>query len=152
MVVKDYKFFFENRLFDSREEAYQFGKFLNEVEREGCTRLPYPRNVAQFAHSLFRFQVVPNWSKIKVNRMYRVLTTFFNYHDDMKEKLLETGDNILIENSVDSFWGNGKGKKKGGKNMLGKLLMIVRAEIGGKPIPQDLHGLYESDCERKGEN
>jgi len=49
----------------------------------------------------------------------------------LREKLLATKDDILIEGNTwgDIFWGICRGK---GQNILGKLLMQVRNEIGGR--------------------
>lgn len=46
----------------------------------------------------------------------------------LRQKLLDTGDELLIENNYwnDTFWGVCNGV---GNNMLGKLLMQIRAEI-----------------------
>ncbi len=79
------------------------------------------------AHGLFFWDIVKNWSNIKVERMYEVLKIKFS-NDELKQKLLATGNSILIENSKsDSFWGIGKKEK--GKNMLRNLLMKVRGEL-----------------------
>jgi len=59
--------------------------------------------------------------------MYNVLKAKFQ-DEELKQKLLETGDAILREVSkTDSVWGIGK--KGNGKNMLGQLLMKVRKEL-----------------------
>lgn len=60
--------------------------------------------------------------------MYDALRYKFTLHKDLCEKLLETGDAILIEHTVkDRYWADGGDGK--GKNMLGKLLMKVREEL-----------------------
>lgn len=48
--------------------------------------------------------------------------------DLLRQKLLDTGDELLIENNYwnDTFWDVCNGV---GNNMLGKLLMQIRAEI-----------------------
>ncbi|MFM5947390.1 MAG: NADAR family protein, partial [Dolichospermum sp.] len=52
----------------------------------------------------------------------------FMTHGDIREILLLTGDNILIEDSpIDYFWGCGADGT--GENYLGKILMSVRGEI-----------------------
>ena len=50
---------------------------------------------------------------------------------ELRDKLLETGDSVLIEGNTwhDNYWGNcscAKCKDIEGKNMLGRLLMQVR--------------------------
>ena len=118
---------FEGREFPSAEHAYQFGKFKDEDTREWAMEAPKPHLLAILSHGLFSWDIVSNWSKIKVLRMHNVLRAKFS-DGELMYKLLDTGDSILIENSKsDAFWGIGKTEK--GKNMLGQLLMRVREEI-----------------------
>jgi hypothetical protein len=83
------------------------------------------------AHGLYTWDIVSDWSKIKFDRMRQVLRAKFTQHDDLKQLLLSTGDSRLVEvgsvaNVVNCTWGEVNGK---GKNMLGVLLMELRAEL-----------------------
>ena len=121
---------FENRVFRSSEDAYQFGKPLDGMVAEWIISAPKPHLCAMAAHGLLSFDITPNWQKIKVSRMLDVLRVKFMRHEDLNQKLIGTGDAILIEDSkTDAFWGIGK--KRNGKNMLGNLLMQVRSELRG---------------------
>jgi hypothetical protein len=65
------------------------------------------------------------------NRMRSVLRSKFLQHEDLRALLLETGDARLVEmgrtnNPVNRVWGEVNGK---GLNMLGVLLMEIRAEL-----------------------
>ena len=54
----------------------------------------------------------------------------FMTHLEIREILLITGDEMLIENSpTDYFWGCGTNRT--GENHLGRILMSVRSEIRG---------------------
>lgn len=118
---------FEEREFSSAEYAYQFAKFKDEAVREWAMEAPKPHLLAILAHGLFSWDIVKDWSKIKVKRMHNVLKAKFS-DNELRQKLLDTGDSILIENSKsDAFWGVGKHGK--GRNKLGGLLMKVREEI-----------------------
>lgn len=118
---------FEGIKFPTTEHAYQYGKFKDKDAREWAMKSPNPHLLSVLAHGLFSWDIVKNWNNIKVDRMYNVLKIKFS-NDELKQKLLETGNSILIENSKsDSFWGIGKKGK--GKNMLGKHLMKIREEI-----------------------
>ena len=101
------------------------------VERfnaEWLISAPKPHLCAMAAHGLMAFDIRPDWQAIKVDRMRDVLRAKFNQHEDLKQKLLDTGDAILVEDSkTDRFWGIGK--KMNGKNMLGELLMKIRDEL-----------------------
>src|SRR6266404_3576242 len=83
------------------------------------------------AHGLYTWDIVSDWSKIKYDRMRQVLRAKFTQHDDLKQLLLSTADSRLVEvgsvaNVVNCTWGEVNGK---GKNMLGVLLMELRAEL-----------------------
>lgn len=118
---------FEDREFSTGEHAYIYGKIKDEEIKEWVMNAPKPHLVSIVGHGLFSWDIVENWSKIKVDRMYKVLRVKFS-DEELRQKLLDTGDAILIENSkTDPFWGIGK--KGNGKNMLGMLLMKVREEI-----------------------
>lgn len=119
---------FENRVFRSSEDAYQFGKPLEGMTAEWLISAPKPHLCAMAAHGLMAFDIRPDWQAIKVDRMKDILRAKFSQHDDLKQKLIDTGDAILIEDSkTDNFWGCGRNMR--GKNMLGNLLMQVREEL-----------------------
>lgn len=69
----------------------------------------------------------PDWEETKVQIMYDILKIKFAY-PDLRAKLLETGDKLLVEGNYwhDTFWGVCNGK---GTNVLGHLLMKLRNEI-----------------------
>jgi ribA/ribD-fused uncharacterized protein len=121
---------FEGITFPTSEHAYQYGKFKDHITRDWAMKSPKPHLLSILAHGLFYWDINPNWSKIKVDRMYEILKVKFS-NPELKLKLLNTGNSIIIENSKsDSFWGIGKKEK--GKNILGKLLMKIRSEIKKK--------------------
>jgi ribA/ribD-fused uncharacterized protein len=60
--------------------------------------------------------------------MLKGLRAKFNQSLELKNRLLETGNALLIEDSLyDYYWGVGRNKT--GKNRLGALLMQVREEL-----------------------
>jgi len=119
---------FEGKTFPTNEHAYQYGKPKDIEVAEWIMKAPKPHLVALISHSLFFYDMKPEWNKIKVERMKAILRAKFTQHEDLKERLLQTGSKILIENSkMDAFWGIGKNGK--GKNILGKLLMEIRSEF-----------------------
>ena len=66
-----------------------------------------------------------DWESVKDSIMSKGLLQKFSTHTDIKEILLSTGDNYIVENSpIDYYWGCGEDKS--GKNMLGKLLVSIR--------------------------
>jgi ribA/ribD-fused uncharacterized protein len=122
---------FEGREFPTAEHAYQAGKPRSDLVREWILAAPSPSLVAMAAHGLYRWDIVPNWSKVKHGRMLNVLRAKFSQQDDLRELLWSTGSARLVEtprvdNAISRHWGMINGK---GQNMLGVLLMKVRDEL-----------------------
>jgi len=125
---------FEGEDFATSEHAYQAGKARKPAVKEWLMAAPSPALLAMAAHGLYVWDVSPNWSKIKFERMKNVLMAKFTQHQDLYDLLLSTGDARLVEsatvdNAVNRLWGEVNGV---GKNMLGKLLMEVREELHAK--------------------
>lgn len=123
--------FFEGDCFPTSEHAYQAGKARKPAVRAWLMDAPSPALLAMAAHGLYYWDVAPGWSATKFERMKNVLRAKFTQYDDLRELLLSTGDARLVEaattdNEVNRTWGEVNGV---GRNMLGKLLMEVRAEL-----------------------
>lgn len=70
----------------------------------------------------------PDWDTWKLMAMRKALFAKFTQHEDLRRLLLETGEKILHENSMeDYYWGIGA--EGTGLSMLGKLLMALREEL-----------------------
>jgi ribA/ribD-fused uncharacterized protein len=126
---------FEGRTFPTSEHAYQAGKAQKPAVREWILSAPTPALAAMAAHGLYVWDVVPDWAKIKFDRMRAVLRAKFDQHADLRELLMSTGDARLVEagavnNAVNRLWGEVDGK---GENMLGVMLMELRAAYALKP-------------------
>ena len=68
-----------------------------------------------------------NWEVVKTQIMREAVLKKFLTHGDIREILLSTGSELLVEDSPkDYFWGCGAAKT--GKNHLGQILMSVREE------------------------
>lgn len=76
------------------------------------------------------------WNKNKVSVMYYILVQKFLQNEDLMDQLLFTGDIELIEDNAwgDRFWGRDQTGE--GLNMLGEILMKIRAEAR-KDIDED---------------
>lgn len=122
---------FEGRVYPTAEHAYQAGKARRPEVRDWILAAPSPALLAMAAHGLYYWDITPGWSKIKIDRMKRILIAKFTQHEDLRELLLSTGNKRLVEsatvdNPVNRLWGEVNGK---GQNTLGRLLMEVRAEL-----------------------
>ena len=75
-----------------------------------------------------------DWDEVKNDVMRRVVRLKFEQNTDLRKRLIDTGDVVLIEgnNWHDNYWGactcEGCERKKG-KNMLGNILMELRSEF-----------------------
>jgi ribA/ribD-fused uncharacterized protein len=125
------KIVFEGQEYETAEHAYQAGKARKEKVREWILSAPSPSLLAMAAHGLYSWDIVPNWSSTKYDRMRAVLHAKFSQHDDLAALLVSTKDARLVEtgtvkNVVNTTWGEVNGE---GKNILGNLLMEVRETL-----------------------
>lgn len=122
---------FEGETFTTSEHAYQAGKARKPEVRDWVLSAPSPSLVAMAAHGLYYWDIAPGWSRTKFDRMRGVLRAKFTQHEDLKEMLLSTGNARLVESAtvdseVNRLWGEVNGE---GRNMLGQLLMELRASL-----------------------
>lgn len=116
------------------EGAFQAQKTFNEEERKFIATLtPAQAKKACGRRGLNGFRVIlrEDWDKVKDNIMFEVVLNKFKNNTELKEKLLSTGNAILVEGNYwhDNYWGNctcEKCKQTYGHNQLGKTLMKVR--------------------------
>ncbi|MBB6372631.1 GTP cyclohydrolase II [Chryseobacterium shigense] len=106
------------------EHFYQAQKFINDSSKEKI-RLAKTAEEAYLLGNNLQESRVDNWENRRVQIMERAVYEKFSQHDFLKEKLLETGELLIKENSpTDSFWGIGSDGL--GKNVLGRILMDIR--------------------------
>jgi ribA/ribD-fused uncharacterized protein len=122
---------FEETSFATAEHAYQAGKARRPEVRDWLMAAPSPALLAMAAHGLYQWDIAPSWSRIRFDRMRAVLQAKFTQHEDLRELLLSTGSARLVEtatvdSAVNRLWGEVNGV---GKNMLGILLMELRAQL-----------------------
>lgn len=126
---------FEGTTYPTSEHAYQAGKARKQAVRDWILSAPTPALAAMAAHGLYVWDVVPDWAKIKFDRMRAVLRAKFDQHADLRDLLLSTGEARLVEagtvnNAVNRLWGEVDGK---GENMLGVMLMELRDAYREQP-------------------
>lgn len=116
--------------FESVEAAFQAAKTLDMSER----RQFVGKNPSE-AKRLGRRNVVlrSDWEEVKYGIMLDLVRQKFK-NQGLKQKLLDTGDQYLVEGNDwhDNIWGDCdcfKCQKITGKNNLGKILMKVREEL-----------------------
>ena len=115
---------FEGLTFTSSEAAFQAAKCADQNEREKFVNLSAGRTKRLGKKVNLR----EDWNRVKIDVMREVLICKFSQNPELKEKLIATGNEELIEgnNWNDRFWGVCRGV---GQNHLGKLLMDIRRTI-----------------------
>lgn len=110
-------------VYPSVEHAFQAAKSLDRKIRECFLN----GSAGEAKIKGRRVEIRGDWEQVKVSVMKEFLRQKFT-QEPLKTKLLETGDALLVEGNTwgDTFWGVCNGE---GQNMLGKLLMEVRAEL-----------------------
>ena len=110
--------------FRNSEAAFQAQKTIDEIERVQFTSLD-----ASNSKRLGRAVTLrDDWGKVKIQVMYEICYAKFTQNPHLAEKLVATGDEVLVEGNTwnDKFWGVCNGK---GMNHLGKILMAIRTEL-----------------------
>jgi ribA/ribD-fused uncharacterized protein len=121
--------FLKGRKWPTSEHYFQAQKFAGTPHEEAVRLCKTPSQAAQMGRSR-KLPLRPDWEAVKEEVMMDALRAKFTQHDDLRAILLGTGDEELVEHTVnDSYWGDGGDGS--GKNRLGALLMRLRAELRG---------------------
>lgn len=108
------------------EAAFQAQKCRTEEEK-----IPFMTCTATKAKRMGRQVLLrPDWESVKIQLMEEIVRAKFSQNPRLAEKLLKTGDKMLIEGNTwrDTFWGVDLESGKG-ENHLGQILMKVRSEL-----------------------
>lgn len=110
----------------NNEAAFQAQKCLTEEEKLAFTELP-PNKAKRLGRQV---TLRSDWEQVKVGIMEEIVRAKFTQNDDLRSRLLATGDAELVEgnNWNDTFWGVHLSTGKG-ENHLGQILMKVRSEL-----------------------
>ena len=75
-----------------------------------------------------KIELISDWEKVKLSVMFEVVFAKFSQNEELKQKLLATGNEELVEgnNWGDTFWGM---VNEVGENHLGKILVKVRTAL-----------------------
>jgi len=115
----------DGKEYSSTEHAFQAAKTLLEKERSKIRKADTPGKAKRLGKLV---KLRKDWESVKVGVMRELVLQKFTRHQDLREKLLATGDAELIEGNTwgDRYWGTVDGQ---GKNWLGKILMEVRKQL-----------------------
>ncbi len=108
------------------EHYFQAQKFCGQPFAEKIRNTVSPMRAAQMARRQPGLR--SDWERVKDNVMRTALHAKFTQHRSLHALLLGTQDARLVEHTAnDSYWGDGGNGT--GKNMLGRLLMELRAQL-----------------------
>ncbi len=106
------------------EHYFQAQKFPQTEHCDQIRQAKTPKDAAKMGRERSR-PLRQDWEQVKDDIMRKAVLRKFETHADIREILLATGEEEIVENAPgDYYWGCGKDGS--GKNMLGQILMEVR--------------------------
>ncbi len=123
------------------EHYFQAAKFIG-VDSEHAAAIrgaPSPMVAARMGRSRAH-PIRPDWETVKDDVMRHAVRAKVEQHDDVRRALEETGTAEIVEHTPrDAYWGDGPDGS--GRNMLGRILMELRADRPRPAsVPDDTDG------------
>lgn len=140
----------QGQLFQSAEHAFQYIKACRNNHPTQASLILKARDAKEAKIIGSGVQIAPKWDAVKEEVMQRVVTAKFESNDLLARKLVDTGDKVLVEATMDLFWGahatfNSKSIASNnwkGANRLGAILMELRENLKRNfPVQQDIDNL-----------
>jgi len=122
------KFFYKKIEYKTNEHAFQAAKTLNITEQKIIIEAKTPGKAKSLGKKV---SLRTDWEKVKHSIMKDIILCKFNCNHELKQMLIDTGTQELIEGNMwhDNTWGDCqcyRCKNINGQNLLGKILMEVR--------------------------
>lgn len=119
-------FIWKDRMFCNSEAAFQSEKSLDPKVQDSFTRM----TASEAKSAGRRLKLRPDWEEVKDGIMEEIVYEKFSQNDYLLERLLDTGDAVLIEGNSwhDTYWGVDSSTGEG-ENKLGLILMRVRDRL-----------------------
>lgn len=122
-----YSFELDGKRWMTSEHYFQAQKFCGTEHEEVIRLLDNPKKAAEMGRNR-DLPLRADWDQVKDDIMRKAVLSKFTQNEEIKNILLSTGTEILVEKTTnDYYWGCGKDGS--GKNMLGNILMEVREKI-----------------------
>jgi ribA/ribD-fused uncharacterized protein len=119
----------KGRVWPTVEHYYQAQKFAGTDYEELIRHAAGPLDAKTMAHEGSR-PVRADWDAVKDEIMREAVLRKFQTHPDLREALLATGEEQLMEDAPDDYYW-GRGADGTGANRLGQILMEVRSLLRG---------------------
>ena len=115
---------YDGTVWPTAEHAFQAAKTNNEEQKVAIWNALTPGHAKKMGKKV---TLRHDWEEKKIDVMLQIVRSKFT-NEELKQKLLATGDTKLVEGNYwnDRFWGVCQGE---GQNHLGRILMQVREEI-----------------------
>ena len=125
-------FMLDDLYWATSEHYFQAQKFIGTPYLEKVRQTKTPKDAANMGRDR-SLPLRSDWEQVKDDVMEKAVLQKFKTHADIRDILLATGDEVLVENSpIDYYWGCGKDGS--GKNKLGQILMAVRETLRSQPV------------------
>jgi N-glycosidase YbiA len=109
------------------EHYFQAQKFSDSSIQEKIRISKSPMEAALLGRRR-DFPLRSDWEQIKDDVMRKAVLAKMSQHKDVRELLVQTEQAVLVEHTKnDHYWGDGGDGT--GKNMLGRILMEIRASL-----------------------
>lgn len=120
-----HSFVLDDLWWPTSEHYFQAQKFVGTPYADSIRSAKSPTIAARMGRSR-KVPIRTDWEAVKEDVMRRAVLAKFRTHAELRDILLATGDEDIVENAPsDYYWGCGKDGT--GKNRLGVILMDVRA-------------------------
>lgn len=122
---------YTGNIWPSVENFFQAMKSLSVNDRERIRNASTAKEAKRMGREIL---LRDDWESVKVNVMRDALSYKFRQNKDLKDRLISTGNAVLIEGNYyhDNIWGDcycEKCKNIRGQNYLGRLLMGIRSRL-----------------------
>ncbi len=119
--------FLKDKKWRTSEHYFQAQKYAGMPREEEVRQAKTPSEAARLGRDR-KVKLRPDWESVKDDVMREAVYAKFTQHDELRELLLSTGDDTLVEHTEnDNYWGDGGDGS--GKNMLGRILMETRERL-----------------------
>lgn len=128
----DFPIVIDSKRWPTSEHYFQAMKFDDRAYSEKIRKTPKAFMAAEMGRDR-SIKIKRGWDNMRLNVMTTAVRAKFNQHPELANLLLSTGARKIIEHTEnDDFWGDGGNGK--GKNMLGVILMKIRAELAAQQV------------------
>lgn len=122
-----YSFVLDDKLWPTSEIYFQSKKFEGTEHEEIIRNMDNSLEASKYGRRR-DLPIRPDWDQVKDDIMRKAVYAKFSQNKILKEILLSTGSQEIVEETTnDDYWGCGSNKN--GKNMLGKILMETREKL-----------------------